>query len=204
MAFILISMLFFALAHSLLASRRIKRAVIDRIGDRAYQGFYRLSYNIFAAITLGPILLVVYLDPGAVVWRLPEPWHLVGLGIQVAGVVLLALALGQIDLMRFLGLRQVRAYLNGDPLPLPPEKMQTGGVYGVVRHPLYLASMLVLWPLTPMRELMLAFNIAATVYFAIGSWYEERRMVQTFGQQYMTYKSRVPWLIPLPRSRQDV
>jgi len=75
--------------------------------------------------------------------------------------------------------------------------MQTGGLYSLVRHPLYLASMLVLWSQTQITEFMLAFNIAATLYFAVGSWYEEKRLLAVFGEEYASYQKRVPWLLPV-------
>jgi protein-S-isoprenylcysteine O-methyltransferase Ste14 len=79
---------------------------------------------------------------------------------------------------------------------LPTEPLQTGGVYQLVRHPLYLFSLMVIWPLPAMTEAMLGFNIAATIYFTFGSLLEERRLVAIFGQDYITYQQRVPWLIP--------
>ncbi|MFW5772948.1 MAG: methyltransferase family protein, partial [Phototrophicaceae bacterium] len=120
---------------------------------------------------------------------------------QALGLVGFVLALAKIDQGRFAGTRQLRAYLNHEPLPLPPESLQTGGVYGWVRHPLYLFSMMVIWPVTTMTEAYLGFCIATTIYFLAGSYFEERRMLREFGQPYRDYQARVPWLLPLPRLR---
>jgi protein-S-isoprenylcysteine O-methyltransferase Ste14 len=46
---------------------------------------------------------------------------------------------------------------------------------------------------------VLTFNIGATLYFAIGSWIEERRLARLYGQVYRDYCRRVPWPLPCPR-----
>jgi protein-S-isoprenylcysteine O-methyltransferase Ste14 len=65
-----------------------------------------------------------------------------------------------------------------------------------VRHPLYLFSLLAIWPSPIMTESLLAFNAAATLYFVVGSRLEEKRLIAAFGQTYLDYQRRVPWLIP--------
>jgi protein-S-isoprenylcysteine O-methyltransferase Ste14 len=70
------------------------------------------------------------------------------------------------------------------------------GLYRWVRHPLYTAGLLFLW-LTPlMTTSILAFNLAMSAYIAIGSVFEERRLVTEFGPAYADYQRRVPRLIP--------
>ena len=43
--------------------------------------------------------------------------------------------------------------------------------------------------------------IAITLYFAIGSRLEERKLVAEFGESYRRYQRRVPGLVPLPGRR---
>lgn len=199
MLIILLGMLVFAVTHSLLASQTVKQAFQRRFGEHAYHAFYRLGYNAFASLSATPIILLLYSHPGKIVWRIPEELRIVMLALQVTGLILLVFALAQIDLARFAGLRQVHAYLKNQPLPLPPEKLQTSGVYRIVRHPVYLASILLLWSGMSMTESWLVFDITVTLYAFIGSWFEEKRMIATFGQEYADYKNRVPLLIPFPR-----
>ncbi|NWF68700.1 MAG: isoprenylcysteine carboxylmethyltransferase family protein [Chloroflexi bacterium] len=193
---ILLTLLIFAVPHSLLAGQNVKNWIRERLGARAYEGFYRIGYNVFATITLLPISALLVLAPGAPVWHIEGAalWPL--LALQAVGAVGFALSLLQIDLWRFAGVRQLLAYVRGEALPLADEPLQTHGVYSIVRHPLYLFSLLVMWPLGTMYESTLALNTAATLYFIIGSRLEERRMVAAFGQPYIEYQRRVPWLIP--------
>jgi protein-S-isoprenylcysteine O-methyltransferase Ste14 len=103
--------------------------------------------------------------------------------------------------LRFAGLRQALTYLRGEPLPLPAEKLQVSGFYGFVRHPLYLFSLLVMWPTPIMTDTFLGFVIGSTLYFILGSRLEERRLAEEFGASYAAYRRRVPWMLPWPRSR---
>ena len=98
-------------------------------------------------------------------------------------------------------LRQLSAYLNGDSLPLADEPLKTDGLYSLVRHPLYLFGLLILWPVTEMSTGYLGLCIGITIYVIVGSWLEERRMLASYGMPYREYCTRVPWLFPCPRPR---
>lgn len=196
---ILIAMLIYGVFHSLMASDRLKSAFRQRMGQRTYQGLYRLFYNALALITLAPILLLVIFRSGSIVWSIPLDWEPLLLIIQAIGLIGLVISLLQIDLMRFAGLKQTHAYFTGGTLPLPLESMQTSGLYGFVRHPLYLFSLMVIWPVTSMTAAYLGFCIGATLYLLIGSIYEERRLIDAYGQEYRDYQARVPWMVPFMR-----
>jgi protein-S-isoprenylcysteine O-methyltransferase Ste14 len=43
---------------------------------------------------------------------------------------------------------------------------------------------------------LLAFNLAAALYFVIGAVFEERKLVREFGQAYVEYRQRTPMLVP--------
>lgn len=201
---ILLAMLGYGFIHTWLAGA-FKPVFRSRFGDRAYEGLYRILFNVVAAAGLGAIgLAMILLDAREpVIWVLPaslEPVLIVVQGIGIAGAVV---SLLQIDLGRFTGLSQLRAYLAGEPLPLPPEPLRVTGVYRWVRHPLYLFSLMALWPVTVMRGAYFGFCLGATIYFVIGSLYEERRMVAAFGEAYRAYQRQTPWLIPFVRLPQQ-
>jgi protein-S-isoprenylcysteine O-methyltransferase Ste14 len=105
----------------------------------------------------------------------------------------------QIDTGRFLGISQLSAYQLGRELPLPSEPLQTGGVYRIVRHPLYLFSLMLIWPTATMRAGYFGFCVGTTIYFLIGSLFEERRLLAGFGPAYSDYRDRVAWMIPFVR-----
>lgn len=200
---IIFSMIVFSVLHSLLAGQTLKQAARNRFGDQAYHGTYRLVYNLLAALLLVPAMAALFLFPGGVIWSVEGSLSLAFRALQLVGLVGLVVSLLQIDLGQFTGLSQLKAYLDGTPLPLPTEPLQVRGVYRLVRHPLYLFSLLVLWPMPTMTEAMLVFNIVSTFYFVFGSLLEERRLIAVFGEAYLDYRRSVPWLIPFvkrPRS----
>ncbi|MEZ4667516.1 MAG: NnrU family protein [Anaerolineae bacterium] len=193
-------MVSFGIFHSILASGHMKQTLRRFLGERAYEGFYRIGYNFVAFVTLLPAIALVMLQPGNVVWKVEGTAQLVLVAIQGAGVIGVIVSLMQIDVWRFAGLKQLMAYINYEDLPLPDEALQTGGLYRLVRHPLYLFSLMVIWPISSMGESWLAFNIVSTIYFALGSILEERKLTHSYGDIYRQYQQEVSWLIPLPKS----
>lgn len=200
MVLILVWMLLFSIVHSITADKRFKMAIARRFGQRLYEGFYRLGYNALSVVLLMPPALHL-LSMSHVVYRVPGWLAPVFVVLQAIGALGLLVSLLQIDVLRFAGLRQAIAYFRGTPLPLPKEPLQTGGIYGWVRHPLYFFSLLAIWFLPVMTATMLMFNAAATAYFLIGSRIEEHRMLAVYGDVYADYQRRVPWLLPIPRPR---
>jgi len=186
----------FGILHSILARLSVKTWLRARVGERAFEGFYRLGYNALSVITFLPVVAVLFLVPGPTVWQVSGIGAWVLRLLQLVGLVGLTVSILQIDGWRFLGVSQLVAYFEGKPLPLPDEPLITSGVYGLVRHPLYLFSLMVLWFTPSMQLAGLAFAVTATVYFVVGSLFEERTMAALFGQPYLDYQQRVPWLFP--------
>ena len=197
---IIFGMIAFALIHSLTADRRVKARVQHWVGERVYHGFYRLVYNLLSVLILAPLMLLG-LPQGRVIWVAPEGLLPLLLVIQLVGFIGMAVSLLQIDLLRFAGVKQVMAYFAGENLPLASEKLNTAGIYSLVRHPLYLFALMLIWPVSPMTDVYLAYIVMATLYFVIGSLVEEQRMLRFFGDEYAQYQRRVPWLLPVPRLR---
>ena len=195
-----LTMLGYGLIHSWLASTHLKQYIRRLVGSQRYDGFYRLSYNLFAIVSLSPILGLIILRPGGTVWQatgIPTVFLLI---IQFIGLVGVMLSLLQIDLGQFLGLTQLMAYFKGQQLPLADEPLQFNGVYRLVRHPLYVFSLLVIWPMSPMSESLLAFNVCTTIYFVVGSILEERKLIAIYGEKYRAYQQLTPAFIPFLKS----
>lgn len=188
---ILLALAIWGIVHSLLASLWFKDWVRRRF-EKLYERGYRLFFNIFAAISFLPVLVLVVWLPDTVIYIIPLPWSLVTLGIQGLALAGLAYGVYQTGAMNFLGLEQLL-----DPLAAArPRPLVTGGLYRYVRHPLYFFGLLLLWLVPRMSWNWLAFSIGATLYLTIGTLFEERKLRREFGEEYEQYRRRTPMLIP--------
>lgn len=195
---LLLAFIVWAVVHSLTAGTRAKTFYRRMFGERAYQGTYRLVYNLFSGLTLLPIFyLLATRLPDQVVWSIGMPFRLINYTVQLVGALGLVVALVQTDVWQFLGIRQLVRFLRGHPEPETPAAFIATGAYGLVRHPLYLFSLLFLWANPVMTLTSLAVNLWVTIYFYIGSIYEERRLMSEFGDAYRHYQADVPRLLPL-------
>ena len=64
-----------------------------------------------------------------------------------------------------------------------------------IRHPLYSGLFLVLWG-HAQTEFALATALWGSVYLVIGAGFEERRLIDRYGDAYRTYRARVPAFVP--------
>lgn len=189
-----------ALLHSVMASRRVKARVRGWMGERPFTGLYRLLYNLFAFLTILPVFYALWVAvPPTLIWQIPAPWAYGVTAVRLIALVGLLLSFLQTDVWDFIGLRQALRFWQGAEGDGPPPKLVTGGMYALVRHPLYFFSMLFLWASPTMLLPNLLFNLLASGYFWAGSRVEERRLAATFGETYENYCQRVPALVPWPK-----
>lgn len=190
LALILLAWIGYFAIHSLLAASSFKRW-IGRRWPR-FMPAYRLAFNVFATLSLLPVLWLVYDAGGAWLWR----WS--GVGAWLANGAALAAVFGFLvstrayDMDEFLGLRQLGA-ANRE---LPPT-FTISPLHRFVRHPWYGLGLILIWS-RDMNAPLLVSALITTAYIVVGSWLEERKLVAELGDTYRRYMDRVPGLIPLP------
>lgn len=178
--------------HSLFASLALKRWVA-----REHPGWmrgYRLLYNLCAVLLLLPPLLLTYRVRG------PWLWEWTGAGWWLANGLAVAAALGVVwslrwyDVSEFLGTRQWR----GDArTPEDQEGFHLSPLHRFVRHPWYSLGLVLVWT-RDMDPALLTTAVMITLYFALGSRLEERKLLIYHGEVYRRYRRQVPSLIPRP------
>jgi protein-S-isoprenylcysteine O-methyltransferase Ste14 len=194
-----------AVAHSLTAGTTAKAWFRRVFGDRAYEGLYRPLYNIISTVTFLLFLAATAaLIPEHALWSVPMPARLINYAVIALGMAGLAYSLWQTDIWQFAGLRQLANYLRGAPHPESADTFIDSGAYAIVRHPLYLFSLLILWAIPDMSLRSAVLNLLVTAYFVVGSIFEERKLVAVFGEPYQRYQRRVPRLVPLPRPSRSI
>jgi protein-S-isoprenylcysteine O-methyltransferase Ste14 len=182
--FIILSLLLWGLVHSLLASNTLKAWLTNLLGKSLMRG-YRLFYNLFSLLTFLPILYLVATLPDAPLYSVPAPISYLMLLGQGVGAALLLVGVLQTDTLYFVGLRQ---FFEQEQ----PAKFVTGGLYRLVRHPLYTAGLLFLWLSPQVTVNSFTLYVAATIYILIGAYFEERKLLREFGAAYAEYKSKTP------------
>jgi protein-S-isoprenylcysteine O-methyltransferase Ste14 len=183
---LLLALAIWGVVHSFLASHLAKDLFRLKVGS---MDFYRLAYNIFAAISFLPILYLMAILPNKLVYEVPSPWNLVMFGGQLLSGLLLVVAFLQTDSLSFVGLRQLFEVEKSGALV-------TRGLYRVVRHPLYTFSLLFIWLTSSVSQNSLTVYIGSTLYILIGTYFEERKLQREFGEAYADYKKSTPMLIP--------
>jgi protein-S-isoprenylcysteine O-methyltransferase Ste14 len=123
--------------------------------------------------------------------QIPAPWLYMTSTLQVFALVGIFLSFRQIDMLAFVGLRQLV-----NPEAERESELVNKGLYRFVRHPLYFFSMIILWLFPRMTDVGLAFVIASTLYFPLGTIPEEQKLLKIYGDQYRRYQGEVPRIIP--------
>ncbi|MCS6993685.1 MAG: isoprenylcysteine carboxylmethyltransferase family protein [Anaerolineales bacterium] len=186
--YLIVASILWGVVHSLLASHTAKQAARRAFGPAADR-LYRFSYNLFSLASFVPILGMLLLFPDQNLYVIPEPWVYLSVLLQGAAFFALVAGVMQTGPFEFAGLTQL-AGLDA------PKKLVTDGLYAYVRHPLYTAGLVFLWAWPEMTVNRLAVWVVFSLYLVIGAWFEERKLLQEFGEEYAAYRARTPMLIP--------
>ncbi|HSG46899.1 MAG TPA: methyltransferase [Longimicrobiales bacterium] len=174
--------------------------------------FYWYLIHPFASYwrTVGPARTYMVVLPVTVLligmllrWRGPvagtdlgENWTLFYSGIILWGAaILLERRIRKLlDFKTLAGLPELRAPEEG----APPQQLLDSGIYGVVRHPRYMAVFLGTLGWSLMANYGAAYAVVAALVPGILAlvWLEERELEERFGDAYRAYQARVPALIP--------
>ena len=181
----------FGLQHSLMARSEFKTWWTHIVPAGLERSTYVHASNIALALLLWhwqPIPTVIWhveTEIGrAIIWV-----------IFAAGWVILFAGSLMIDQFELLGLRQAWAWFQMRPY-CENKQLQTGGLYGLVRHPMYLGMTMAFWAAPHMSAGHLLLATGLTIYILVGTYFEERDLVRTFGQRYRAYQLQVPKFIP--------
>ena len=189
-------MLYFVL-HSILASLLVKTWVARRWSG--LMPWYRLFFNASAIILILPPLYMTFSAPGEPLWAWRGGWFYLANGIALLAVFGFFYSLRYYDGSEFIGLRQLR---ERQQRVEDQESFRLSPLHYYVRHPWYSLGLVLIWT-RDMPPAMLVTAVSATLYFVIGAYLEERKLVVYYGDAYRQYQQRVPALIPLPWRRLD-
>ncbi len=180
----------FAMQHSIMARPGFKRIWTRLIPEPIERSTYVMISNLVIIF-----LMWQWQGLGGIVWEVQYPaahsllWGLFAVGwLLVPGV---SLMINHFDLF---GTRQVWLYLQGKPYTALP--FRTPMLYSRIRHPLYVGWALAFWAIPTMTLGHLLFAAALTIYMAVAVLFEERDLLNYFGEDYRAYQRRVPMFVP--------
>jgi protein-S-isoprenylcysteine O-methyltransferase Ste14 len=173
----------FALHHTLLARTGAKHVVRSLVGEHlersAYVWIASLLYLAAWGLWRG-LPGTLYRHEGG--WAVVH-WAIVGLGFAITFA-----SARLIDPLDLAGVRQATRSSRSTALEIV-------GPYRLVRHPIYLGWLLIVFGAPEMNWTRLEFAVVSSAYLFLAVSFEERGLVDTFGDAYRDYQRRVRWRI---------
>ena len=171
----------FALHHSAFAREPIKRRLATRVPTRLLRSLY-----VWVASSLLILMDFLWQPVGGVVYRVEGGPAWIFAIVQILGVWMIAQSVRAIDPLELAGIRNPK---------MTDEELQTGGVFRIVRHPLYFGWLITVFGAAHMTGDRLTFAVLTTAYLVIAIPWEERSLEREFGESYRRYKEKVRWRI---------
>ena len=176
---------FFAVAHSVMLVPASRRHLSRWIPSAFYD-------SVFCVVTCLSLLLLFF------AWRTSETmlWHATGWGESVMTIGFYASWAAMLYSLSLTGM----GYQNGwTPFyywlrrqPPPRREFKPRGAYKLIRHPVYLSFLGLVW-FTPRMTLdHAALTVIWTVYIFYGSFLKDRRLERFVGDTYKRYEAEVP------------
>ncbi len=206
--------LLFGALHSLGAQEAFKDRLARWTSHFFVEHFWRLIYCVASYTALYQVIGMLHWrhHPDANTWLFAYPewlWHVL-IVLHLVSIVVIYAAFVQSDYLEFWGIKQAWrgvAVLRGRNVPareIPlfgTHRLVVYGIYGWVRHPMLAGGLLFLMTSGPSKN-NLVFLVMYAVYMVVGAYYEERRLIRIFGDEYRRYKKLIGAFVPkLPMRR---
>ncbi|MEQ8473402.1 MAG: isoprenylcysteine carboxylmethyltransferase family protein [Marinoscillum sp.] len=171
--------------HSLLASTAIKKTVREKAGW--FWPFYRFFYSVVSIVGLLWIFLILATTPSHTLFDPPGYLRYIGMIFASWGVILMVVSFRYLSGLQFMGIKKPKT-----------GELVTKGLHAFVRHPLYSGNILMLVGLilNHPTDMLLLSTFIIFAYFPIGIYFEEKKLVEEFGEAYVEYSREVPAIFP--------
>jgi protein-S-isoprenylcysteine O-methyltransferase Ste14 len=180
----------FYVSHTWLASLNIKRKFKGWMG-KGYI-WYRLMYTLFSTgFIFGIFVFSSTISQIDILNKTPVITYL-GYMLASFGTILVVRSFKSFSKKKFVGL------IPHDDLD-QKEDFIASGLHAYVRHPIYSGTVLIFIgffffepTLSSIIHLIMLF-----LYLPFGIYFEEKKLIETYGEKYIVYKKRVPPLLPM-------
>ena len=178
--------------HSAMISVSVTEYLKKRL-ESAFR-FYRLFFNLVSILTLIPVALFAYSIKTQVIFDWSGYWRIGQVILLGTAVLLFILGGRNYDVRQMIGIKQIKEGTSNKALTNTGE-LDTSGILDITRHPWYLAAILFIWG-RQMDVSAIILNIIFTCYLIVGTYLEEKKLIEEFGEKYLAYQKRVSMLIP--------
>ncbi|MGQ0734712.1 MAG: methyltransferase family protein [Acidobacteriota bacterium] len=187
----------FAAHHSAFARTAVKRwltSVVPVSAERPVYVWVSSILLVLACLLWQPV-------PG-MAWQQAGVWVLVHDGAQLMGLGLTVVGASAIDPRALAGIEAASrdaGALGAHRTEAPPrgDSIRVAGPFRIVRHPIYLGWLLMVWGTPTMTANRLVFAAVSSAYLILAIPWEERSLVEVHGDQYRAYQQAVRWrLLP--------
>jgi protein-S-isoprenylcysteine O-methyltransferase Ste14 len=182
----------FFLQHSGMIRKSFRNKLVKVVPEHYYGAFYTLTSSVALLV-----LLVCWQQSPQTVVSLQGGLRLLTRLVFFAGIAGFIWGVRSLAHFDAFGLKPIRARLRGSEVRAVPLAIR--GPYRWVRHPLYFFALLLIWAFPELTLDRLLFNVLMTGWIVIGTYLEERDLVDEFGESYLEYQRTVPMLIPWTR-----
>ena len=180
----------FALHHSVFARERVRSLVA-----RSVPAALERSVYVWIASLLFIAVCALWRPVGGVAWSVSPPLGWMLYAVMGAGLWLSARSAAVIDVLDLAGLRQIAQPDGHLPTSRNPghSEFVAAGPYGVVRHPIYLGWVLMVFGVPVMTGTRLVFALVSCAYLVVAIPLEERTPRRTTSGRYDDYVRLVRW-----------
>jgi protein-S-isoprenylcysteine O-methyltransferase Ste14 len=178
--------------HSAMISITVTEYIKKNLGSTFR--YYRLFYCVVSVITLVPVVLLAYSIRTQPLFAWEGYLRIGQIFFLGSSAALFVLGARHYDARQFLGLKQLRDKTMATGITTSGS-LDTSGILGVIRHPWYAATFLLIWA-RPLDISAILVNAMLSAYLIIGTVLEENKLIKEFGDEYRAYQNRVPMFIP--------
>lgn len=181
---------FWGVQHSIMARPAFKQWVNQHLPA----AIERSNYVLASGVAMLAVVLL-WQPLSGVAWHIEGALSIPFWVLFVAGWSYLLAATFAINHFDLFGLRQAWLAAHGQAYsPLP---FKESWMYRYSRHPIMLGALVGLWFTPHMTATALMMALGFTVYIAVGVYFEEQDLRDSFGERYEEYRQRVGALFTL-------
>lgn len=194
MSYLILAILWglFYFTHSYMAAISVKEKIKSLL--KSGYKWYRLFYSfIFSVFFLAILVYSATLEKDQVLAS-TELLTYMGYMFATFGTIILVKSFKNFSGARFIGFKIHDDLEETEPLI-------TSGIHGRMRHPIYTGLALIFlgyFLFAPFFSSLIHL-VCLLIYIPIGIYFEEKKLISVYGEEYLKYKDNVPSSIPLLR-----